>query len=55
MAGMFPGPRGARSSSNNDIYAVLLFIAVVFLLFATIYVGYRAQTMFGGLLPPGGA
>ncbi len=33
---------------------MLLLISFLFLLVGTIYVAYRAVTMFGGLLPPGG-
>ncbi len=49
------GPRPARLVVDNDIYTVLLLIAFLFLLGGTIFVAYRAVTMFGGLLPPGGA
>ncbi len=48
------GPRITRSA-ENDVYTVLLLIALVALLAAIIYVAYRAVTMFGGLLPPTGA
>lgn len=51
---MSSGPRVTRPT-DNDIYTVLLIIAFLALLVATIYVSYRAVTMFGGLLPPGGA
>lgn len=43
------------SASDNDIYTVLIVVAFLFVLIATIYVGYRAQTLFGGLIPPGGS
>ena len=56
MASVKPGStRGSRPSADSDIYTALLCVAFLFLLVATIYVGYRAQTLFGGLLPPGGA
>ena len=55
MTGMSTGPRSARPSGENDVYTALLLVAFLFLLVATIYVGYRSVTMFGGLLPPGGA
>ncbi|MEW6249392.1 MAG: hypothetical protein AB1716_02005 [Planctomycetota bacterium] len=48
------GPRPARPAADNDIYTLLVLVAFLFLLGATIYVAYRAVTMFGGLLPPGG-
>jgi hypothetical protein len=50
------GPqRMARPVADNDVYTGLLFVALLFVLFATIFVGYKAVTLFGGLLPPGGA
>ncbi len=53
MTTLNTGPtRGARPSAENDIYTALLCVAFLFLLVATIYVAYRAQTLFGGLLPP---
>ncbi len=52
--GTSPG-RAARMSGENDVYTVLTCVAFLFLVAATIYVGFRAQTMLGGLLPPGGA
>ncbi len=56
MTTLNPGPtRVARPAAENDIYTALLCVAFLFLLVATIYVAYRAQTLFGGLLPPGGA
>lgn len=54
MTGMKPGPRASRPSGESDVYTALLGVAFLFLLVATIYVGYRAQTMLGGLLPSGG-
>ena len=51
-------PAGAHSSgprAENDIYTALIFIAFLFVLIATIYVAYKATTLFGGLLPPGGS
>ncbi len=55
MANLSPGPRSSRPSGENDVYTALMLISFLFLLVATVYVGYRAVTMFGGLLPPGGA
>jgi hypothetical protein len=51
---MSTGP-SSRSTGESDIYTALLAVAFLFLLAATGYVGYRAVTLFGGLLPPGGA
>ncbi len=51
-------PAGARSSgppAENDIYTALVFIAFCFVLMATIYVAFRATTLFGSLIPPGGS
>jgi hypothetical protein len=50
-----PGPGSARGGGDNDVYTGLIVIAFLFVLTATIYVGYRAQTLFGMLLPPGGS
>lgn len=49
------GPGSSRPAGENDVYTALLVIAFLFVLIATIYVGYRAQTLFGTLLPPGGS
>lgn len=49
------GPGRSSRPAENDIYTALLLVALLFLLLATIYVAYRAVTLFGGLLPPGGA
>lgn len=51
-------PAGARSSgprAENDIYTALIFIAFLFVLTATIYVAFKATTLFGSLVPPGGS
>ena len=51
-------PAGALSSgprAENDIYTALIFIAFLFVLIATIYVAFRATTLFGSLIPPGGS
>lgn len=51
-----PGPlSGPRATNESDIYTVLVLVAFLFVLAATVYVGYRAQTLFGTLLPPGGS
>lgn len=49
-----PGPGSVRPG-ESDVYTVLIFVAFLFVLTATIFVGYRAQTLFGALLPPGGS
>jgi flagellin-like protein len=43
-----------RPRAENDIFTVLIVVAFLFVLAATIYVGYRALTLFGSLLPPPG-
>ena len=50
-----PSPGLSRPIAENDVYTVLIVVAFLFVLTATIYVGYRAQTLFGTLLPPGGS
>lgn len=51
-----PGPApGPRPGAESDIYTALIFVAFLFVLFATVFVGYKAQTLFGTLLPPGGS
>jgi hypothetical protein len=55
MTNMTTEPRMGRSGGESDIYTALLLVAFLFLLAAVIYVAYRAVTMFGSLLPPGGA
>ncbi len=56
MTTMTTGPaRGAGPKAENDIYTALMCVAFLFVLAATIYLGFRAQTMFGTLLPPGGS
>lgn len=50
-----PGPSRSRPAPENDIYTVLMLAAFVCILAATIYVGYRAMSLFGTLLPPPGA
>jgi hypothetical protein len=55
MTSLNTGPRTARPSGETDVYTALLLVAFLFLLTATIYVAYRSVTLFGGLLPPGGA
>lgn len=57
MSRVNTGPRAAaaRPAAGSDIYTVLLIAGALALLLAIIYVAYRAQTLFGGILPPGGA
>ncbi len=55
MTMMNTGPRPSRSAGETDVYTALLLVACLFLLVATIYVAYRSVTLFGNLLPPGGA
>lgn len=43
-----------RAPAENDIYTVLIMIAFIMVLAATIYVGYQAQTLFGAVIPPAG-
>jgi flagellin-like protein len=50
-----PGSGLSRASGESDIYTALILVAFLFVLTATIYVGYRAQTLFGTLLPPAGS
>ncbi len=51
MAGP-PGRTGPRA--ENDVYTALLVVAFLFALAATILVIYKAQVLFGWLLPPAG-
>lgn len=54
MTSFGPGPKATKAAAESDVYTVLLCVAFLALLAATIYVGYRAVTLLGGLLPPGG-
>ena len=56
MTMMSSGPgRGSRPRAENDIYTVLMLVAFLFVLAAILYVGYRAFTLFGNVIPmPGG-
>lgn len=49
------GRSTARPRAESDVYTVLMIVAFLFVLVATIYVGYRAYTFFGTLLPPPGS
>lgn len=45
----------SRAAAENNIYTALIMVAFLVVLVATIFVGYRALTLFGTLLPPGGS
>ena len=47
--------RGQRPAAENDVYTVLMLIAFLFTLAATIYLVVRAMSLFGTVLPPGGS
>ena len=49
-----PGSGKSRATGDDDIYAALIVIAFLAVLIATIYVGYRAQVLFGKIIPIGG-
>lgn len=55
MSTLGAGPRGSRPRAENDIYSALMLVAFLFMLAATVYLGYRATALFGSLLPPGGS
>jgi hypothetical protein len=48
------GSSRPRGSADNDVYTTLMVVAFLFVLIATIFVGYKAMTLFGGLMPPPG-
>ncbi len=51
-------PSTVRSSgprAENDIYTAMMVIAFLYALATTIYVAYKANSLFGSLLPPGGS
>jgi hypothetical protein len=50
-----PGAGSPQTGGENDIFTALTAVAFLFVLAATIYVGYRAVTLFGSLLPPPGS
>jgi hypothetical protein len=43
-----------RPKAENDIYTALMVVAFLFGLAATLYVGFRAMSLFGTLVPPPG-
>lgn len=50
-----PGGMSAPRAAESDVYTVLMLIATLCTLTATIYVAYRMTAFFGTLLPPGGS
>jgi len=44
----------APSKPENDVYTIMLAIAVLFLLIATVFISLRSQQFFGTWLPFGG-
>lgn len=48
-----PGGRG-RVRAENDVFTALLLISTLVALGATVYIGYRAMSLFDTVLPPGG-
>ena len=48
-----PGPPSA--GSEMDVYTILMAVAAMFLLVATVIMSIRSQQLFGGWLPFGGA
>ncbi len=51
-----PGPvRTPRTKADNDVYTVLVIVSFLFVLAATLYVGFRALELFGTVLPPPGS
>lgn len=46
--------RGSSAPADNDIYTGLLLAAFLMLLVSLVFVAYKAITLFGTLLPPGG-
>ncbi|MBI5863560.1 MAG: hypothetical protein HZB38_03425 [Planctomycetes bacterium] len=49
------GSGGPRPTADNDIYTALQLVGFLFVLTATIYVAYRATSLFGSVIPPGGS
>lgn len=45
----------SQPEADHDVYTVLVIVAFLFALTATIYVAYRAQTLFGSMIPSGGS
>lgn len=46
---------GPASTPESDVYTVLLAIATLFVLIATVILSVRSQQLFGSWLPFGGA
>jgi len=45
----------STSNPENDVYTILLAIAALFLIIATVLLSLRSQQFFGSWLPFGGA
>ena len=50
-----PGGLSGQRASENDVYTVLMLVATLFTLTATIYIAYRTATFFGSVFPPHGS
>ncbi len=46
------GPQAPVGKARNDIYTVLLIVATVFVLAATVVLGYVCYDYYGVILPP---
>ena len=46
-----PGNEPSEYQPESNIYTVLTIVATVFLAAGTIYVAFRAQTLYGSWLP----
>lgn len=46
--------RGSAAPADNDVYTALMLVSFLFTLTATIYIAYRAISLFGSLFPPPG-
>ena len=55
MATPGPGRSVSRPKAENDVYTAMMVVAFLFVLVATLYVGYRAMSLFGTILPPPGS
>lgn len=54
MSTIGTGPGRVRAA-DDDIYTIMIVIAMLFLLVAMLYVGYRTVSLYGSLIPPGGS
>ena len=57
MMAMNPGGsgQGYRPKADSDVYTALMIVAFLFVLTATLYVGFRTLELFGTILPPPGS